>query len=62
MKLKKGMMKYCDAMCIKDGYVAKPISKEDLCATNDKYSTLKGAYDMEYMGEEVEDDMEEEMD
>lgn len=61
-KMKQPMMKYADAMAIKDGYLAKPVSKEELCATNDKYSTLKGSYDMEYMGEEVEDDMEEEMD
>lgn len=62
MKMKKGMMKYVDAMAIKDGYISKPVSKEELCATNAKYGTLKGDYEMEYMGQEVEDDMEEEMD
>lgn len=60
MKMKKGMMKYVDAMCIKDGYIAKPVSKEELCATNDKYGAKPGPYEMEYMGEEMED--EEEMD
>ncbi len=60
MKMKKGMMKYVDAMAIKDGYISKPVSKEELCATNAKYSTKKGPYEMEYMGEEMEE--EEEMD
>lgn len=58
MKQSKPMMKYVDAMSIRDGYIAKPISKEELCATNAKYSTLKGPYDMEYMGEEMEDEEE----
>ena len=58
MKKKNPMMKYVDAMAIKDGYIAKPVSKEELCATNAKYSTLKGPYDMEYMGKE-EEEMEE---
>jgi len=59
MKMKKkksASMKYVDAMAVKDGYVAKTISKEELCATNAKYSTLKGPYDMEYMGMEVEEE------
>lgn len=57
---KKMGMKYVDAMAVKDGYVATPISPMELHACNDKGMTLKGDYEMEYMGEEVED--EEEMD
>lgn len=60
MKKKKASMKYVDAMAVKDGYVSTPISPDELYACNDKGMTLKGDYDMEYRGEEVED--EEEMD
>jgi hypothetical protein len=57
---KKMKVKGVDAMAIRDGYIAKPISYSELVACNDKGKTLKGPYEMEYLGEEVED--EEEMD
>jgi hypothetical protein len=57
---KKMKVKGVDAMAIKDGYIATAISPMELHACNDKGMTLKGDYEMEYMGEEVED--EEEMD
>jgi hypothetical protein len=60
MKKKSVSMKYVDAMAIKDGYIAKPVSKEELCATNARYGAKPGPYEMEYMGKEEED--EEEMD
>lgn len=60
MKKKKSSIKGVDAMAIKDGYIAMPIAMSEIYACNDKGKTLKGPYDMEYMGEEVED--EEEMD
>jgi len=49
-----------DAMAIKDGYIAKAVSYDELVACNDKGMTKKGPYEMEYLGEEMED--EEEMD
>lgn len=56
MKKKSVSMKYVDAMAIKDGYIAKPVSKEELCATNDRYGAKPGPYEMEYMGEEAEEE------
>jgi len=52
------MMKYVDAMSIRDGYIAKPVSKEELCATNERYGAKPGPYEMEYMGQEDEEEME----
>lgn len=60
MKSKKMKVKGVDAMAIRDGYVAKGVSYQDLIACGDKKYILKGSYEMEYQGEEVED--EEEMD
>lgn len=57
---KKMNIKGVDAMAIKDGYIATKISMMDVQAPCDKNKTMKGPYDMEYMGEEIED--EEEMD
>ena len=56
MKAKKMKMKRMDAMAIKDGYISTPISREDFHACADKNKTLKGPYEMEYMGEEVEEE------
>jgi hypothetical protein len=58
MKKKSGNMKYVDAMAVKDGYVAKPVSYEELTACNDKRYIKKGPYEMEYAGEESEDEEE----
>lgn len=55
---KPKMMKYVDAMSIRDGFIARPISKDELCATNDRYGAKPGPYEMEYMGEEMEDEEE----
>jgi hypothetical protein len=60
MFMKKMKMKGMDAMAIRDGYIATSVSPDQLFACNDKGMTKKGPYEMEYMGEEVED--EEEMD
>lgn len=60
MKKKKPSIKGVDAMAIKDGYIATSISPMELHSCADKGMTLKGPYEMEYMGEESED--EEEMD
>ena len=57
-KMKQPMIKYVDAMSIKDGYIAKPVSKEELCATNERYGAKPGPYEMEYMGQEDEEEME----
>lgn len=57
---KRMKVKGVDAMAIKDGYIATGISPMELYACNDKGKTLKGPYEMEYMGEEVEDEMEDE--
>jgi hypothetical protein len=60
MKAKKMKVKGADAMAIRDGFVASPVAYKDLIACNDKKYILKGSYEMEYQGEEIED--EEEMD
>lgn len=60
MKAKKIKIKAVDAMVARDGYVATPISPMDIYCAVDKNKTLKGPYDMEYMGKEIED--EEDMD
>ncbi len=60
MKAKKMKIKGADAMAIRDGFVASPVAYRDLIACNDKKYILKGPYEMEYQGEEEED--EEEMD
>jgi hypothetical protein len=60
MKKKKPSIKGVDAMAIKDGYIAKSVSYDELMACNDKGMTKSGPYEMEYLGEEMED--EEEMD
>jgi hypothetical protein len=56
MLMKKMKMKGMDAMAIKDGYIAKAVSYDDLVACNDKKLIKKGPYEMEYLGEEVEDE------
>lgn len=60
MKKKSVSMKYVDAMAIKDGYLAKPVSYDELMQCNDKKFIKKGDYEIEGYGEEEED--EEEMD
>jgi len=60
MKEKKMKIKGADAMAIRDGFVAKSVSYDDLMACNDKKYIKKGPYEMEGYGEESED--EEEMD
>lgn len=57
---KKMKVKGIDAMAIRDGYIATAISPMELHACNDKGKTLKGDYEMEFMGEEVEDEMDDE--
>ena len=56
MKKKSASMKYVDAMAVKDGYIAKPVSYDELVACNDKKMIKKGSYEMEYLGEEVEEE------
>lgn len=58
--MKKMKMKGIDAMVAKDGYIATPISYENLVACNDKKYIKKGPYEMEGYGEESE--TEEDMD
>jgi hypothetical protein len=56
---KKSMMKGVDAMAIKDGYIATPISYNDLCPCLGDKMTKMGAYEMEDMDEQMgqEEDM-----
>lgn len=54
--MKQSKVKGVDAMMIKDGYIAKPISKEQLYACNDKTYIKKGPYEMEGYGEESEEE------
>lgn len=60
MKKKSVSMKYVDAMAIKDGYIAKPVSYEELCPCVQDKMTKKGPYEMEDLDEQM--DQEEDMD
>lgn len=59
MKPKKMKMKGLDAMAIRDGYVATSISYEELCPCVSDKMTKMGAYEMEDMDEQMnqEEDM-----
>jgi hypothetical protein len=53
---KKNKVVAVDAMAIKLGYIATPIGSGALHACRDENKTLKGPYEVEYMGEEVEEE------